>query len=45
MTHEEIAEFTGLPLGTAKSHIRRGIQQLRKLLSAHKDLPRMEESA
>ncbi len=43
MTHEEIAEFTGLPLGTIKSHIRRGTQRLQKLLSAYRDTPRMEE--
>ena len=32
MSHGSIAEFTGLPLGTVKSHINRGVQQLRELL-------------
>jgi RNA polymerase sigma-70 factor, ECF subfamily len=32
MSHGAIAEFTGMPLGTAKSHINRGVQQLRELL-------------
>lgn len=44
MTHDEIAAFTGLPLGTIKSHIRRGTQRLRKLLSAYKETTRAEES-
>ena len=44
MTHGEIAELTGLPLGTIKSHIRRGTQRLQKLLSAYRDTPRVEES-
>lgn len=43
MTHEEIAEFMGLPLGTIKSHIRRGTKRLQKLLSAYRDTPRLEE--
>jgi RNA polymerase sigma factor (sigma-70 family) len=30
MSHGSIAEFTGLPLGTVKSHINRGVQQLRE---------------
>jgi RNA polymerase sigma-70 factor (ECF subfamily) len=37
MTHEEIAEYTKLPLGTVKSHIRRGTQRLQSLLSAYAD--------
>ncbi|UCC15337.1 MAG: sigma-70 family RNA polymerase sigma factor [Gammaproteobacteria bacterium] len=35
MTHEEIAELTGMQLGTVKSHIRRGSEKLRDLLSAY----------
>lgn len=34
LTHEEIAAHTGLPLGTVKSHIRRGINTLKSLLGA-----------
>lgn len=44
MTHDEIAELTGLPLGTTKSHIRRGTQRLQKLLSAYKEATDMEDS-
>lgn len=35
MTHNEIATFTDLPLGTIKSHIRRGTKQLRETLAAY----------
>ena len=35
MTHGEIAELTGIQLGTVKSHIRRGSRKLRELLSAY----------
>ncbi|MDJ0751340.1 MAG: RNA polymerase sigma factor [Woeseiaceae bacterium] len=35
MTHAEIEEFTGLPLGTVKSHVRRGTQKLQEKLSAY----------
>ena len=35
MTHSEIEDFTGLPLGTVKSHIRRGTQKLQEMLSAY----------
>lgn len=37
MSHKEILEVTGLPLGTIKSHINRGTQRLRECLSAYAD--------
>ena len=39
MTHGEIAKHTNLPLGTVKSHIRRGTQRMQSLLSAYADTP------
>ena len=32
MSHQEISEATGIPLGTVKTHARRGILQVRELL-------------
>ena len=42
MTHDEIEAFTGLPLGTVKSHIRRGTQKLQEMLSAYLEPQRSE---
>ena len=35
MTHDEIADFTGLPVGTVKSHIRRGTNRLQEELKEY----------
>jgi RNA polymerase sigma-70 factor (ECF subfamily) len=32
MTHEQISAHTGMPVGTVKSHVRRGLQTVRNLL-------------
>ena len=42
MSHAEIAEATALPLGTVKSHVRRGAERLQSLLSAYADGPTNE---
>jgi RNA polymerase sigma-70 factor (ECF subfamily) len=39
MSHSEIAEAAALPLGTVKSHIRRGTEKLESLLSAYAENP------
>ena len=37
MSHGEIASFTELPVGTVKSHIRRGSERLQQFLSAYEE--------
>jgi RNA polymerase sigma factor (sigma-70 family) len=37
LTHERIAEATGMPLGTVKTHARRGLIKLRDLLAKRRD--------
>lgn len=45
MTHPEIAEIANMQLGTVKSHIRRGSEKLRQLLSAYDTSVETEETA
>jgi RNA polymerase sigma factor (sigma-70 family) len=40
MTHQEIAEFMKQPLGTIKSHIRRGAKKLQEELAAYVEPPK-----
>ncbi len=42
LSHAEIAELTGFPLGTVKSHIARGAQNLRVLLADYTDQNRTD---
>ncbi|MFT3997575.1 MAG: RNA polymerase sigma factor, partial [Asticcacaulis sp.] len=39
LTHQEVAVETGLPLGTVKSHIKRGLAQLKALLAVPEYTP------
>lgn len=43
MTHGEIAEYTKMPLGTVKSHTRRGAKRLQTLLAAYRPASSLEE--
>ncbi|MDH3747387.1 MAG: sigma-70 family RNA polymerase sigma factor [Gammaproteobacteria bacterium] len=43
MSHAEIAQLTDLQLGTVKSHIRRGSERLRELLSAYNESANAED--
>jgi RNA polymerase sigma-70 factor (ECF subfamily) len=43
LSHSEIAELTALPLGTIKSHIRRGSQQLKEFLSDYWEQPKAQD--
>ena len=42
LSHQEIADATGMPLGTVKTHARRGILQVREVLGLGKDLTKRE---
>jgi len=44
MTHGEIADHTDFPLGTVKSHIRRGTERLQQLLADYRDTPQTEKT-
>lgn len=43
MSHPEIAELTDIQLGTVKSHIRRGSEKLREMLSAYAESANAED--
>lgn len=45
LSHELISRATGLPLGTVKTHARRGLMRLREMLGAPKPSPSTQEGA
>jgi RNA polymerase sigma-70 factor (ECF subfamily) len=44
LTHSEIVEATGMPLGTVKTHIRRALATLKDMLGEHVDIEFRPES-
>src|SRR5436190_9485281 len=45
LSHQEIADATGMPLGTVKTHARRGLLQAREILGYVKDISMKEVAA
>ena len=45
LTHPEIEELTGIPIGTVKSHVRRGSERLRQMLAAYDESKAMENGS
>lgn len=45
LSHQEISDFTGMPIGTVKTHARRGLLQIREALGLNKLDPSEEVSA
>jgi RNA polymerase sigma-70 factor (ECF subfamily) len=43
LSHEEIADVLGMPLGTVKAHARRGLLRVREMLSGGEPKPALEE--
>ena len=44
MSHAEISKLMDIPLGTIKSHIKRGSERLQEVLSAYRSATKMETS-